>query len=123
MQRRCSWLILLGQEHRAVVEQVRIRVVSVDQEDFGNVSASRPALDMYHHVQGVGDVRLNRAIRQFDPALQDAAREPREPLLRRVRMDRGQRPGVPGVWELQKIKGFAAANLPENDSVRAMAES
>src|SRR6266851_1908313 len=113
MQCRCSWVILLGQEHRAVVEEVRIRVVSVDQEDFGNVSASRPALDMYYHVQGVGDVRLNRAVRQFDPALQDAAREPREPLLRGVRMDRGQRARVPGVQELQQIERFAAANLPE----------
>ena len=74
-------MILLGQEHRAVVEEVRIRVVSVDQENFGNVSASRTAFDMYHHVQGVGDVGLNRAVRQFEPALQDAAREPREALL------------------------------------------
>ena len=89
MQCQCSRVILLGQEHRAGVEEVRIRVVSVDQEDFGNVSASRPAFDMYHHVQGIGDVRLYRAVRQFDPALQDAAREPREPLLRGVRVDGG----------------------------------
>ena len=54
MQCRCSRVILLGQEHRAVVEQVGIRVVSVDQENFGNISASRPALDMDDHVQGVG---------------------------------------------------------------------
>ncbi len=47
-------MILLGQEHCAVVEQIRIRVVSVDQEDFGNVSASGPALDMYDHIQGRG---------------------------------------------------------------------
>ena len=30
---------------------------------------------------------------------------------------------MPGVQELQEIEGFAAANLPENDAVRAMAES
>ena len=54
-------MVLLGQEHCAVVEQVGIRVVSVDQENFGDVSASRPTFDMYHHVQGVSDVRLNRA--------------------------------------------------------------
>ena len=29
---------------------------------------------------------------------------------------------MPGVQELQKIEGFAAADLPENDSVRAVAE-
>src|ERR1700693_5435916 len=122
MRCRRSWVILPGQKDRAVVEQVRIRVVSVDQENFGNVSPSRPAFDMYDHVQGVGDVRLNRAVRQFDPALQDAAREPREAWWRGVRRDGGKRPRVPGVQELQQIEGFATANLPENDAVRAVAE-
>ena len=31
-------------------------------------------------------------------------------------------PECPGVQELQKIEGFAAANLAENDAVRAVAE-
>jgi hypothetical protein len=44
-------VVLLGQEHCAVVEQVRIRVVSVDEENFGNVSASRPALDLDDNVE------------------------------------------------------------------------
>jgi hypothetical protein len=44
-------VIVLGQEHRAVVEQVRIRIVSVDEEYFGNVSPSRPALDMDDNVE------------------------------------------------------------------------
>ena len=52
-------MIQLGQEHCAVVEKVRIRVVSVDKENFRNVSAPRPALDMDNDVEGIGDVCLN----------------------------------------------------------------
>src|SRR5229473_8440652 len=122
MQCRCSCVILLRQEHHAVVEQVRIRVVSVDQEDFGNVSASRPALDVDDDIEGIGDVGLDGPIGELHAALQNTACEACEALLRGVRMDGGQRAGVPGVQELQEIEGFATANLSENDAVRAVAE-
>jgi hypothetical protein len=52
-------MIVLGQEHGATIEQVRVRVVSVDQKDFGNVSAPRPALDMNDNVERVSDIGLN----------------------------------------------------------------
>ena len=52
-------MILLGQKHDAIIEQVRIRVVSVDEEDFGNVSASRPAFDVDDDIEGISDVGLN----------------------------------------------------------------
>src|SRR5229473_4638452 len=122
MQCRCSCVILLRQEHHAVVEQVRIRVVSVDQEDFGNVSASRPALDVDDDIEGIGDVGLDGPIGELHAALQNTACEACEALLRGVRMDGGQRAGVPGVQELQEIEGFATANLPENYAVRAVPE-
>jgi hypothetical protein len=44
-------VILLGQEHGAVVEQVGIGVVSVDEENFGNVSASGPTLNVDNDVE------------------------------------------------------------------------
>jgi len=94
-------VILLGQEHRAVVEQVRIRVVSVDEQNFRNVSASRPALDMDDNVERISDVGLDGAIGEVHAALQDATREPREALLRGVSMNGAERAGVSRVQELQ----------------------
>src|SRR6266851_1029432 len=118
---RCSWVILLGQEHGAVVEQVRIRVVSVDQENLGNVSASWPALDMDNDIERIGNVGLNRAIGEVHTTLQNAAREPREALLSGICVDGGQRPRVSGVQELQEVEGLATANFAENDAVWAVA--
>ena len=68
-------MILLGQEYGVVIEQVRVRVVSVDEQDFGNVSASRTALDVDDDIERIGDVCLDGSIREFDAALQNAARE------------------------------------------------
>ena len=111
-------MILFGQEHRAIVEQVCLRIVSVDQENFGNVPASRPALDMDDDVERISDVGLDGAIGEVHAALQNTTCEPCEALLRGVRMDGGQCAGVTGVQELQEIEGFATTNLPENDTVR-----
>ena len=86
---RCSWVILLGKEHGAVVEQVRIRVVAVDEENFGNVSAARPALDMDDDVERIGDVRLDGSERYLDAALQNTTGEARETLLRGTCMNGG----------------------------------
>ena len=90
-------MILLGQEHGATIEQVRVRVVSVDQKDFGNVSAPRPALDMNDNVERVSDIGLNGSIRKFNATLQNATGKACEALLRGIRMDRGQRARVPRV--------------------------
>ena len=49
-------MVLLGQVHGAVVEQVRIGVISVDEENLGNVSASRPALDMDDDIERIRDI-------------------------------------------------------------------
>jgi hypothetical protein len=100
-------------EDGAVIEQVCIGVVSVNEKDFGNVSASRPPLDLYDHIERVSDVRFNRAIGEVHAALQNTTGETRETLLCRVGMDGGQRAGVPRVEKLQKIEGLASTNLPE----------
>ena len=60
-------------------------------------------------VERISDVGLDGAIGEVHAALQNATGKPREALLRGVRMDGGQRAGVPGVQELQEIEGFAAA--------------
>jgi hypothetical protein len=52
-------VVLLGEEHGAVAEQVRVGVVTVDQENFGNVSAARPAFDMNDDIERIRDVRLD----------------------------------------------------------------
>src|SRR5713226_2015417 len=118
----CSWMVLLGQEHRAVVEQIRIRVVSVDEQNLGNVSASWSALDLDYDVERISNVRLNGPVRKPNGALQNATGEPRESLLRGVRMNGGQRARMTRVQKLQEIESLAAPNLPEHDSVRAVAE-
>jgi len=103
--------ILLGQKDRAVVEQVGIRVVSVDQENLGNVLRPGRRSTCITTFRGVGDVRLNRAVRQFDPALQDAAREPREPLLREFDWMVDSVPECP-VFRSARDRRLPTANLP-----------
>src|ERR1700722_13107047 len=97
MQGRSSWMLLLGHEHRAIVEQVRVGIVPVDKEDFGNVSASGPTLDLNDDIERIGNVGLDGPIRELDSALQDTAGEAREALLRGVCMDGGQRARMPRV--------------------------
>lgn len=82
-------MFLLGQEYGAVIEQIRIWVVSVDEKNFRDISSAWPALDVDHHIERIGDVGLNRPVRQLNAALQDTACEPCKPLLRRVRMNSG----------------------------------
>src|SRR5713226_6923968 len=94
---RCSWVILLRQEYGAVVEQVRIRIVSIDEQDFRNVSAPWPALDMDDDVERLGDVCLDRPVRKVNAALQNTTREARETLLGGICVDRAWRSGVSGV--------------------------
>ena len=84
-------MILLGQEHRTVIEEVSIRVVSVDEQDFGNVSASRAALDVDDDIQRIGDVGFDGSVREINAALQNTTGEAREALVRGVRMNGGQR--------------------------------
>ena len=73
----------------AAIEEVRVGVVAVDFEDFGNEPPARSSFDVNHDVEGIADVGLDGAVRQFNPALQNAARESCQPLLRGTGMNRG----------------------------------
>src|SRR5438128_3924123 len=95
-----SWKLLGSDIDGAEIEKIGVRVVAVDFEDFGDESAARPSFDVDDHVERIGDVGLNRAVRQFHSALQNAAREPRQSLLRGTGVDRAQRAGVASVEEL-----------------------
>jgi hypothetical protein len=50
-------------------------VVSVDLEDFGNVSASGPTFDLNHDVQQIGDVGLDGPKAKVNPETTIATRE------------------------------------------------
>jgi hypothetical protein len=81
-------MVLLCKKHCAVVEQIRIRIVSIDQQDFGNVSASWPALDVDYDIERIRDVCLNRPVRKVNAALQNTTGETRETLLGGICVDR-----------------------------------
>ena len=81
--------------------------------DFGNESPARPSFDVDDDVERIADVGFNRAVRQFHAALQNAARKPRQSLLRGAGVNSGESSGVPGVEELQEIERFASSNFPE----------
>ena len=115
------WLLSLVDG--AVVEEVGVRVVAVDFEHFGDEAASGPALDLNDDMQRVADVAFNRAVGQFDAALQHATRKPRKTLFGRVRVNGGKCPRVTRIQKLQKIEGFTATNLTEQDTVRAVTKS
>jgi hypothetical protein len=75
-------VILLGEEHGTVIEEVRIRVVAVDKQDFGNVSASRAALDMDDDIERIRNVCLNCPKAKVRPATTMATSErPRAMVL------------------------------------------
>jgi hypothetical protein len=75
-------VVLFGKEHGAVVEQVRVRIVTVDEENFGNVSAARPTLDMDDNVKRVGDIGLDGSKAKVRPATTMATSErPRAMVL------------------------------------------
>ena len=91
---------------RTEVEQIGVGIVAVDLKHFGDETASGAALDLHNNIQRISDIGLDGAVRKLDAALQDAAREAGETLLRGTRVDCRERSGVSGVQELEKVKGF-----------------
>jgi hypothetical protein len=72
MKKSRSWMFLGGDVDGAEVEKVGVRVVAVDFENFRDESSAGPSLDVDYHVERIGDVRLNRTVRQLDAALLSA---------------------------------------------------
>jgi len=54
---------------------IRVGVVFIDLNNLRNKAASRTAFELDDDVERVADVGLDGTIRQFDAALQNAARE------------------------------------------------
>ena len=98
---------------RTEIEQVGVGIVAVDFKHFGDETASRAALDLNDNIQRISDIGFDGAVWQFDAALQDAACEAGEALLRGTRVDRREGSRVSGVQELEKVKGFSAADFTE----------
>jgi hypothetical protein len=69
MKKHRSCVFLGSDVDGTEVEKVRVGVVAVDFEDFGNESPTRPSLDMDDDVEGIGDVRFDRTVRKLNPAL------------------------------------------------------
>jgi len=97
----------------AKIKQISVGIEAVDFEDFGNEPSPRPAFDLDNDVQRIADVRLDGAIRKFHAALQNAARETSEALLRGTRMDGGKRTGVARIQKLEEIECFPAPDFAE----------
>ena len=110
-------MLLWRDVNGAEIEQVRVRVVAVDFEDFANEPPARPSVDMNDNVERIADVGLDGAVRQFNAALQNAARESRQALLRGTGMNRGQRAGVTGVEKLQEVEGLAGPDFAQQDPI------
>ena len=91
---------------RTEVEQVGVGIVAVDLKHFGDETASGAALDLDNNIQRISDIGLDGAVWQLDAALQDAACEAGEALLRGTRVDCREGSGVSGVQKLEKVKGF-----------------
>ena len=69
MKKSHSYELLRGDIDGAEIEEIGIRVVTVDFEDFGDESAARPSFDVDDDVQRVTDVCFNGAVGQFHAAL------------------------------------------------------
>jgi hypothetical protein len=108
-----SWPDFLLLQNDAAIEEIGIRVVPVDFKDFGDKPLPRPALDMNDHIDGVADAGFDGGVGKFHSALQYTTRKSRKTLLRRIRVNGGQRTGVAGVQELQKIECLTSTNFAD----------
>jgi hypothetical protein len=75
-------VILLGQEDRAVVEQIGIRIVAVNEQYFRDEAPARSTLDVNYEIEGIGDVAADRSNANVRPATTIATSEsPRAMVL------------------------------------------
>ena len=66
---------------------VRVGVIPMNFEHLGNKPSTGPPFELHYNVKRIADIALDGPIRQFDPALKDAARKPGETLLGRRCVD------------------------------------
>src|SRR6185437_5196225 len=95
-----SGLEICCKNGREVVPIV-LGVVAANFENFGDESLPWPALQLNEYVQGIGDIALDRAIRQFDSALENTTCETREGLCGGTRVDSRKRSRMACVKQLE----------------------
>src|SRR6185437_7643098 len=88
-------------ENRREVVPIVLGVVAANFENFGDESLTWPAFQLNEYVQGIGDIALDRAIRQFDSALENAACKARESLCGGTRVDSRKRSRMACIEQLQ----------------------
>jgi len=67
MKKLRSCLLLGSDVHRAEIEEVRVRVVAVDFQDFGDEPPAGSSFNVNDDVEGIGDVCLNRTKAKVRP--------------------------------------------------------
>ena len=105
------------------VVTVEFGFVPGNLDNLGDESSSRSAFEMNQKIEGVCDVALDRPVRQFDTALQNATGEAVECLGSGVGVDCRNCAGMSGIQQLQQVKGFGSPNLAQQDSVGTMAKA
>src|SRR5258708_4105976 len=112
--RQNSYKLLVTIENEAVVVFITVGIVTVNFHDLGDEATARAAFEVHDDVDGITDVRLDRAIGQVNAALQNAACESGQCLSCGSRMDGGKAPRVSCVEKLQQIEGFASAYFTQD---------
>src|ERR1700681_2395581 len=111
---------LLPLVYRAEFVFIGVGVISMDFEHLRNETPTGSSFELHYNVERIADIALDRPIREFNPALEDATRKTSEPLLGRRCMDGRETARMTCVEKLQEIERLAAAYLTKNNSVRAV---
>src|SRR5689334_6340624 len=98
-----AWL-LLSNVKRGEFVSIRLRVVTLDFENFGHETLAGTAFQLDDDVQGVGNIAFDRVVGELDATLQDATGKARQALLCGRGVDGGKRARVPGIEQLQEVE-------------------
>src|SRR5262249_40411530 len=110
-------------EAEQVAQADRVAADAPDLSDLLHAAdAVAHALGMYDKVNGAADLHADRAQGQVQIGHHDHVLEAVERVPRRIRMDGRHRTVMAGVHRLQHVEGFGAANLADDDTVRARAQ-
>jgi hypothetical protein len=87
-------------------------VVLPERNNLRNSASACDARDVDDHVKRERDRFADAAMRQADVGGQHAVRQPRQRLLRRVRVDRRQAAEMPRVQRLEQVNASAPRTSP-----------
>src|SRR6185312_8915969 len=101
-------------KNRREAVPIVLGVVAANFLNLGRESSTWPTFQLDKYVQGIGDIALDRAVRQFDSALENAACKARESLCGGTRVDSRKRSRMACVKQLEYIESLSAANFAKN---------